>query len=62
MYPDYRDKPKLFLNMLILILADTTEYGKLFQIATACEKRRNKKNFVQVWGCRRVRGCVFLLK
>jgi len=43
MYPDYRDKPKLFLRMLIL-LADTTEYGKLFQIATACEKRRNKRS------------------
>ena len=38
MYPDYRDKPKLFLSILIL-LADTTEYGKLFQIATSCEKK-----------------------
>ena len=38
MYPDYRDKPKLFLSILIL-LADTTEYGKLFQSATACEKK-----------------------
>ena len=43
--PDYRDKPKLFLNTLIL-LDDTTEYGKLFQIATACEKRRKKKKDV----------------
>jgi len=38
MYPDYRDKPKLFSGILIL-LADTAEYGKLFQIATACEKK-----------------------
>jgi len=34
-YQDYRDK---FLNILIL-LDDTTEYGKLFKIATACEKK-----------------------
>ena len=38
MYPDYRDT-KLFLNILIL-LDDTTENGKVFQTATACEKRR----------------------
>jgi len=34
MYPDYRDT-KLFLN----ILDDTTENGKVFQTATACEKK-----------------------
>ena len=50
MYPNYRDKPKHFLNTLIL-LDDTMEYGKLFQIATAYEK---KEEFVQVWGCKRV--------
>jgi len=32
MYPDYRET-KLFLNI-------TTENGKVFQTATACEKRR----------------------
>jgi len=37
MYPDYRDT-KLFLNILIS-LDDTTENGKVFQTATACEKK-----------------------
>ena len=38
-------------------------HGKLFQIATAWGERRNKE-FVQVWGfnCRRVRGCVSIVK
>ena len=38
----WSDKPKHFLKILIS-LNDITEYGKLFQIATACEKRRDKK-------------------
>jgi len=56
MYPDYRDT-KLFLNILIL-LDDTTENGKVFQTATACEKKEKQR----VWGCRRVRGCAYLVK
>lgn len=39
MYAEYRDKPKAFIDILIR-LDDTTEYGKLFRIATACQKRR----------------------
>ena len=41
MYPGYEDKlclTKLSLNILILG-NETMEYGKLFQIATACEKK-----------------------
>ena len=45
MYPDYKDKSlkltKLFLNILILG-NETTKQDKLFQIATACEKRNSK--------------------
>ena len=39
--PGYKDKlylTKLFLNILILG-NEAMEYGKLFQIATACEKK-----------------------
>jgi len=46
MYPlriMHKDKPKLCLNIPIL-LDDSTEYGKLFQIAIACEKKRNKES------------------
>ena len=49
MYPGYKDKlylSKLFLNILILG-NETMEYGKLFQIATACEKRKNKKSLCE---------------
>ena len=41
MYPGYEDKlclTKLSLNILILG-NETMKYGKLFQIATACEKK-----------------------
>jgi len=41
MYAEYRDKLKTFLNILIR-LDDTTEYGKLFRIATACKKKEKK--------------------
>ena len=36
----HKDKPKLFT---LILLDDTTEYSKLFKIATACEKRRKKR-------------------
>ena len=53
----HKDKPKLCLNIPIL-LDDSTEYGKLFQIAIACEKKRNKES-----SCKSgVRGCVCLVK
>ena len=59
MYPGYKDKlylSKLFLNILILAIGnETMEYGKLFQIVTACKKTKNKE-FVWIWGCRSVRG------
>jgi len=39
---------------LLNILDDTTEYGKLSQIATACEEKEKNKEFVQVWHCERM--------
>ena len=37
-------------------------YGKLFQIATAYEEKENEWEFLQIMGCRSVRGCVYLTK
>ena len=48
MYPGYKDKlylTKLFLIILILG-SETMEYG-LFQIATACDKWKNKKTLCE---------------
>ena len=64
MYPGYKDKlylTKLFLNTVILS-NETSEYGKLFQIYTAWEKKEKYKEFVGVWGWRSVRGWVYLVK
>jgi len=46
MYLDCRDKP---LN--IILLDNTTQNGKLFQILTASEKKEKEKEFVYVLGC-----------
>jgi len=43
MYLDCRDKP---LN--IILLDNTTQNGKLFQILTASEKKEKEKEFVYV--------------